>query len=267
MPEEGTNWDWNAPLLITGCARSGTSALAQALSTHRKFCIFNEYQLYVHRPDAFGTWPHVQRMKHDNHPPKKVSSDLAQLNSRMLRELPPASNQSTINWLFGLIETPPSVYGDKMPFQYLRRIHKVVKEYPEAKFLITIRDGRAVVASQIRQYHLAIEKGDTPAPWMNPTVREAEYLWLRSAKTWLQLRSRPPVPCLEVRYEKAVQSPQQLAKSICNFTGIKYQAAEFADFLGTYRAVHVDTWREELENIEDQLSDEFRDALRQLGYE
>ena len=101
---------------------------------------------------------------------------------------------------------------------------------------------------------------------MCATVAEAEFLWLRSVKKWLSLRENPPAPCLEVRYEQATQSPVELAKSICNFVGIEYRANEFAAFLTSYEPVHTDSWRTELPDIDDQLSDEFRDALAQLGY-
>ncbi|MBW2287715.1 MAG: sulfotransferase, partial [Deltaproteobacteria bacterium] len=43
---EGASESGKAPLLITGCPRTGTTALARWLSTHDKICIFNEYSLY-----------------------------------------------------------------------------------------------------------------------------------------------------------------------------------------------------------------------------
>jgi len=258
--------DWNTPLLITGCARTGTSALARTLSSHPEFCIFNEYQLYSQNLD-FNIWKYVQKPKKDNPPPIKVSCDMATLRSKLLEELPfPTSNKSTKNWLFETIQTPVKIYGDKMPYNYLARMRNIVEEYPGVKFLVTVRDGRAVVASQIRKYNFAINNGDTPSPWMKPTVQEAEYLWLRSAKKWLEYRSNPPAPCLEIFYEQDVKSPENLAKKICTFVGIKYRKKDFQDFLKQYRPVNIDAWREEFKNMEDQLSNEFLDTLEQLGY-
>jgi hypothetical protein len=34
-----------------------------------------------------------------------------------------------------------------------------------------------------------------------------------------------------------------------------------------YRPVNIDAWRDEIENLEEQLSSEFLDALAQLDYE
>ncbi len=259
--------DWNAPLLITGCARSGTTALTRALSGHDNFCIFNEYHLYYQSEYEFNIWHRIQRMRNDNPPPIKISSDTASLKSKLLEEMPlPAACPSTRNWLFSQVDKPVKVYGDKMPYKYLETMPEVVENFPDVKFLIVLRDGRDVVTSQIRRYEVAIENNIIPAHWMQPTVQEAEYLWLRSVTTWLKLRSDPQAPCLEVRYEQATESPETLAREICDFVGINYREEDFRRFLKQYRPVHIDTWRNEINGIESQLSSEFLDALDQLGY-
>ena len=253
-------------MLITGCPRTGTSALARTLSTHPQFCIFNEYQLFSQNQN-FNIWEYIQKPKKDNPPPKKISPDMASLRTKIRQEIPhPATNEITKNWLFDTLDPEVAIYGDKMPYNYLARIHDIVNQYPEVKFLITIRDGRAVVASQIRKFNLAIENGITPSPWMKSTVEEAEYLWLRSARKWLELRTSPPAPCLEIYYEQAVESPEDIARKICRFVDIKFRKEEFAEFIAQYRPVHVDAWREEIVNIENKLSSEFLDALGKLGY-
>jgi len=258
---------WNAPLLITGCPRSGTSALARLLSTHDRICIFNEYSLYYPPVLEDSVWHRIYQMRDDNPPPLKISRNMESLRSRLAVELPsPASNETTANWLFGQLQNPVAVYGDKMPYLYLKAMKKIVKRFPRARFLLTIRDGRAVIASQIRKYHIAVESGIVPDRWMQPTVEEAEYLWLRSAKKWLRLRTDLPAPCLEVRYEQATRSPEDLARRICDFVGMEYREEEFQEFLECYQPINTDTWRDEIPNMEAQLSDEFRDALGQLGY-
>ena len=257
---------WKAPLLITGCPRTGSSALARYLSTHPRICIFNEYSLYYPPVIEFNVWQRLSQM-HDNPPPSKVSRDMESLRSKLVEEVPStASAETTRNWLFGLLREPMTIYGDKMPFVYLKAMEKIVKEFPGTRFLLTLRDGRAVIASQIRQHQIAIENGVAPDNWMKPTVQEAEFLWLRSVRKWLPLRDDPPAPCLEVRYEQATKAPEALAKEVCNFVGMDYQQEEFQEFLNGYQSIHADTWREEIPDLEAQVSDEFRDALEQLGY-
>jgi len=265
---EGASESWKAPLLITGCPRTGTTALARWLSTHDKICIFKEYSLYYPPAMEFNVWHRISEMKDDNPPPPKICPDMESLRARLVAELPAtASGEMTRDWLFGLLRNPIAVYGDKMPFMYLKVMEEIAKRFPGVRFLVTLRDGRAVVASQIRQYHSAVDRGVEPDNWMKPTVEDAEYLWLRSARKWLRLRAEPPAPCLEVRYEQATKSPAGLARAICDFVGLEYRRADFQEFLDGYQPIHAETWREEMPDMEAQLSDEFRDALVQLGYE
>ena len=185
----------------------------------------------------------------------------------MATELPtPVSDEATKSWLFGLLETPVQVYGDKMPYRYLEVMEEVVEAFPRSRFLVTIRDGRAVVASQIRRHRFAIESGTSPERWMQPTVELAESRWLSFARRWLELRKDPPAPCLEVRFEEATRSPEVLVRRICEFVGMDYRREEFDLFFEAYRPIRVDAWRKELPGIDDRLSDEFRDALGELGY-
>ncbi len=259
---------WKAPLLITGCARSGTTALARGLSTHPRICIFNEYSLYHPPVIELNVWRRISEMRDDNPPPLKISRDMKSLRSKLFAELPEtASIESTRDWLFGNLKMPMATYGDKMPYVYIKAMDKIVKRYPRARFLLTLRDGRAVIASQLRQYRLAVESGAAPDNWMKPTVKEAEFLWLRFARRLISLRNDPPAPCLEVRYEQATTSPEELARKICDFVGMDYRRDEFQEFLDGYRPINTDTWREELPGLEAQLSGEFRAALAQLDYE
>jgi hypothetical protein len=258
---------WEAPLLITGCPRSGTSALAHLLSTHEQICIFNEYSLYWPPVLEKSVWHRIEGMGVDNPPPEKIANNASVFRRQYCEELPqPVSDRSVRDWLFGKTKTPLAVYGDKMPYLYLDNMKEVAKRFPRVKFLLTLRDGRAVVASQIRQYRLALERGVEPMRWMFATVSEAESIWLRSAKKWLEIRQSPPAPCLEVRYEQATQAPAEIAKQICDFAGIEFRESHFTEFIAAYEPVHADAWREEIPDIDRQLSPEFRNALKQLGY-
>ena len=165
-----------------------------------------------------------------------------------------------------MLQPVPHIYGDKMPFLYLNAMAEIANAFPGVRFLLTLRDGRAVIASQIRHYHMSIERGIQPESWMKPTVRETEFLWMRSARKWLSLRANPPAPCMEVRYEAATRSSAELAERICDFVGMQYREEEFREFLAKYQPVNTETWRNEIPNLEQQLSDEFCEALGQLGY-
>ena len=258
---------WQAPLLITGCPRSGTSALARGLSTHPRICIFNEYSLYHPPAMEASVWHRIREMRDDNPPPQKIAPDTPSLRVRLARDLPaPAPSSATRSWIFDLLRRPVSVYGDKMPYLYLGNMEEVVKRFPGTRFLLALRDGRAVVASQVRQYHRAVRNGEEPASWMRPSVEEAEYHWLRSARKWLSLRQNPPAPCLDIGYERATAHPEELARKLCDFVGMDYRREEFRGFLEVYKPAPIEAWRDEIPDLEERLSDAFRQTLAQLGY-
>ncbi|MBL4672050.1 MAG: sulfotransferase [Arenicella sp.] len=266
---------WDSPVLITGSARSGTSVLTRTLSMSEEVCIFNEYSLYTNYERSLDIWNRINSMRQDNPPPLKVCADVATLKSALLRELPlPASNTATRDWLFeqaGRRRKPENaeicVYGDKMPFAYLGNMRKLAEQYPRIKFLLTLRDGRAVIASQLNHYQHAIASGKQPEHWMNQSIQSAEYLWLRSARAWLQHRNSPPASCLEVRFEDVVAEPRRSAQRICEFLGIGNAEAVAQTFEQEYRPIDTQAWRQQYPDMESQLSGEFKLALRELGYD
>lgn len=196
--------------MITGCPRTGTSALAKLLSTHDRICIFNEFSLYHPPVMELNAWHRISKMRDDNPPPIKISCDVESLRSRLVADLPStSSNEATRDWLFGLLRNPVAVYGDKMPYVYLGSMEEIAKRFPGAQFILT-------------------------------------------------LRADPPAPCLEVRYEQATRSPDELARKICDFVGMDYRQDEFQEFLDGYHPIHTEAWREEVPDLEVQLSDEFR---------
>lgn len=256
---------WRAPVLITGCPRSGTTALS-LLSTHREICVFNEYKLYTDPDDGDQVW---HRLMSDTlgPPPEKIAVSARQLKEELSREFPHGANNATLrSWLFESMLSTPRIYGDKMPGVYLRHMDRLAESYPDAKCLVTVRDGRAVVASQIRNYQKATDQGTKLQGWMKDTVQKAESLWLSQMKIWLSLRDNPPLPCLEVRYEDAVSNPRTMLSKLAGFLEIDYRESDFKPFLSLYRPKNIDSWRTELPDIEEHLSAEFRDTLQDLGY-
>ncbi|KAA3621205.1 MAG: sulfotransferase [Proteobacteria bacterium] len=259
--------DWNAPLLISGCARSGTTALTRSLSTHSGFCLFNEFYLYGIRDAGTALWKRILDMKR-NPPPPLVGESLEALKRDLHTELPlPASNTIMRNWLFSRADPCPRVYGDKLPGVYLMQMRKLARAMPQARFIVTLRDGRAVIASQLREFEVARRQNRPPQPWMTPSIAKAQEMWLRFARAWIPLRDDPPAPCLELRYESAIADPESMFRQVCDFIGVAFDRSEFAEALSLYRGVHVDAWKRECPDIDQHLSPEFHEALSHFGYE
>ena len=262
---------YDEPLIITGPPRTGTTALSAGLSLHPTICIVNEVCLYHPEnwagwrlsklPDGYFWKSHVDHVWPSKCPSREQT--MGTIDRHM-------NNAEVRSWLFGTTEKrigrPLSIYGDNMPGAYLKHLGAIAELYPKAKILVTIRDGRDVVASQVRHYHNSdrpIENQD----WRAATVEEASPLWLRYMKTWERWRSEIAVDrWMEVRYEEATSDPSSMVRAILELMGVEYVESEFAEFFSFYRPVHVGTWRQTLPNLERELSDEFKEMLDRWGY-
>lgn len=265
MPAEQ---DWNEPLLITGCPRTGSTALTRGLATHREFCLFNEYHLYIGNAGSCEAWDRVMTMPSTNRPPEKVGPSVYALRQRLRQSFQErAGNDALRRWLYGAVEPSPKVYGDKIPLSYLHRIEDVAREHPGARYLVTVRDGRDVIASQMRAHNKNVKNGQRILFWMKETVQEAQVLWLEAMHLWLKYRGSPPVECLEVRYEEAVRSPATLLRRVCDFTGVDYEPGAFAGFFSEYVPTRIGSWRIDCPDMEKHLSGEFKHTLEAFGYE
>ena len=260
--------DWNHPLLITGCPRTGSTALTRGLSTHPNFCLFNEYHLYLGDARSHEAWDRIMTMPPTNRPPEHIGPSAADLRRRLRQSFPEkADNRTLRRWLFEQADPLPRIYGDKTPMSYLHNIESIARLHPGARCLITLRDGRDVIASQMRAYRSSIENGTPPSFWMKETVREAQALWSEAVHLWFTYRRSPPIECLEVRYEEAVHAPEALVKRICEFTGVHHEPGAFRGFFSEYVPTRVGSWRVECPDMEKHLSRDFRGTLEVLGYE
>ena len=258
--------DWASPLLVTGSPRSGSSALTSALSTHKNFCITDELNLYGRTPTSRAVWIRMQ-MKHGR-VPAKVCNSSSQFFKDFQWTFPLPSTDALIrHWIFNSVGNKDIIYGDKMPLIYNDAMEQLMSHVPKVKFLVTMRDGRAVIASQIRHYDYANNVGREMTHWMKNKVSDAENVWLDFVKKWSKNKTRLSPSYLEIKYEDAVADPYGILKRICHFVNIEYRAADFEAFFKQYKPVNVNRWRQEFPHMNDMLSDEFKDVLVHTGYE
>jgi hypothetical protein len=87
-------------------------------------------------------------------------------------------------------------------------------------------------------------------------------------RRWERLRDRiAQNRWLELEYERATAQPQEMLERIYGFLGLPFDLEAFGDGLACYKAVHIGQWREELPDIDTQISSTFRGALRRFRYE
>jgi hypothetical protein len=155
-------------VFICGCGHSGTTLLATILSTHADvFVPFEE-------TNVFFKW-----------------TPLALLRYGRLKRAARGAGKSI------LIEKTP---------RHIRRVEKIRRLVPDAKFVMPVRDGRDVVAS------LAKRLGD-PAAGLER--------WIGDNGLVLAERGKPDVHVY--RYEDFVEDPAGVLAGICAFIGVDYR--------------------------------------------
>lgn len=147
-----------------------------------------------------------------------------------------------------------------------------LETWPKAYFLNVVRDGRDVLASQLRTgsfKHSPVEVGTS---------------WARTHRKFRELMANPSVRAYEVRYERLVTEPETELKNVTDFLGIRF-SQDMLDYyqkgLTIYSATHlsmerisgavdatrIGRWRKDL--TENQLQEFMRGAdgaLAEFGY-
>lgn len=252
--------------LIVGCARSGTSILAELVGAHPDVkSVFEAHDVWElggcganesHRLTDEHATPTVARQIRDWFEKQKGSASL-------------------------LVEKNPR---NVLRIPYIRRI------FPEAKLIHIVRDGRDVACSMVpgcggREWsHLK------PPSW-KIFMAQAEGP-ARCALVWkeileIALEDLGGVPHLQVRYEDLVGHPRATAGVVLEFLGLdtvpavvdfcgKVQNATAGDYHARQQAQwycddhdrRVGRWRENLSAEEQRvINDQLGGLLQRLGYE
>jgi hypothetical protein len=100
-------------------------------------------------------------------------------------------------------KTPRNVYA-------MREIYRV---FPDAKFIVLVRDGVDVVHSMVR-------KGGN-----EQSLDAAAHRWTSSIEAARDFACSVPDACLDVRYEALVESPAATVRALCAFIDIEYDSS------------------------------------------
>jgi hypothetical protein len=105
-----------------------------------------------------------------------------------------------------------SLLVEKTP-RHLHKIAKIRQYVPDARFIVTVRDGRDVVASL--------------AARMGGDIEKAMRRWVTDTTATAKVVGAPDV--LLVRYEDFIDDPARTLTGICDFLGIDY-SPELLDY-------------------------------------
>jgi len=245
-------------LLVTGCGRSGTTALASLLNSHPRIGVLTEFgwSSVLDTVDVFFK-VHAEALKRLDLPldaltlrqyidPLDTLDDdeavcdsltlqLDQITEPMIDDLAvrmPAINMPSpalhldrvITALFSAVFSNKvlSVIGDKTPdvFKWDGEVPKLVERLPRLKVLYIFRDPKEVVASSLRRRDVTLEGGDH---WHVMTIEHAYSEWRNDALAALKFAEINPASIHFIRYDDLLDSDRfaRVSAGLAAFLGVQ----------------------------------------------
>jgi hypothetical protein len=240
-----------SPVFLIGAERSGTTLLRLMLDGHPQIAWPCEFDYALEWPATrTGEWPDLV----------DFWSSLAE--SRQARQAEVAIDASLAfpDLMRSLYEQlARRTYKPVVGVTAHRHYERLLKLWPNARFIYLLRDGRDVARSHV-------EMGWTGNVWAAaPVWRDAEREW-RRVSTFVPHENR-----LELRYEDLVRSPQRELTRVCAFLDLPY-ASEMLAYPARSKYAAPDPrvaerWREKLSARElAWLEREIGPELRARGY-
>lgn len=204
------------PIIIVGCARSGTTLLQAMVHSHPRLAMPPENRfvmpVYRNRVDFGDLRRSENRDAVAQHITKTRGMKFRDLRvkaadvRRRVHEVPP-----TVGSMVGAVlelyaqRFDKQRWGDKRP-NYIQDLDVVLELFPDAQIIHMIRDGRDCVAS-LKQM-----------PWWTFGYPASVYKWAHAIDTGLRARDElHPDQYHEVRYEDLVADPRQHLEALCAF--------------------------------------------------
>lgn len=208
----------NAPFFIVGCPRSGTTLLGVLLDRHPRLSVspetafFDEVAPQVVAGDVgglrevLGGWPRLGELG------VEVEAILRRLEGRAWTA---AHVLAALLRLYG--EGRGKVrFGEKTP-QHLGHADAMLRQFPGARMLCVLRDGRDVALSL------------DAMPWWRPRgLPAAAELWRRCLRQMETLAVRHADRFKVVRYEELVARPEEVVASATRFLGETFEPRQLS---------------------------------------
>jgi Sulfotransferase family len=166
-----------------------------------------------------------------------------------------------------------SRWADKTP-AYIGHVDRLAETWPEARFVVLVRDGRDVALSV------------TNVPFGPNNAWAAARSWARAIRQGREAAARYPGRVLELRYEDLVTDPEREVVATCNFLELEYspdmlaiertdrskvvedQSAWFTNVWSGITTAAAGKWKTELSPRDVEVFESVAGAeLRLLGYE
>jgi hypothetical protein len=211
-------------LFITAVPRSGATLLELMLSSHPDISISPEtdsleYIICAHPKGLMLSGPPLNVLKERILGDAKLGAWKVDLEPYR-RRLAAVDQATTAEIADGMMayyrdQAHPGarIVGNGRGF-YMEHGEVAKTVFPDAQFVIIIRDPRAVVASLIQNFGRSVEG--------------ASLTWRQGVELGEALARRFPSDCLQVKYEELVADPEAVLGCICAFLGVEYSSKMLA---------------------------------------
>ena len=213
------------PFFILGSARSGTSILAHTLASHSDIATYPGEANDIWHPQ---TYPWRYSKYRADVPPLWVNPEKFTRFSLIHRSNSEVRRIKSVFGAYQFIMAKKCFLNKSAMIAFM--IPFILDEFPNARLIHLIRDGRAVTLSYARREHqklnnsLNINREHNRDFSLEKTLRICAESWrhhieeVKRQEKKLKLKSRGII--LEVRYEDFCRSPRSSLVKIANFMGI-----------------------------------------------
>ena len=218
-----------SPFFIVGCPRSGTTLLSVLLDRNSRLCVPPETAFYDEvAPFLAGNdnallfnilqrWRRLSELRIDPH---------AVLRSLQGQALSSSTVLAAILNLYAA-DRRKERCGEKTP-QHLRHVPTILQEFPDAKILCMLRDGREVALSLNAMPWWSPQSAPSWAPawWMRRRLLRAARLWQQCLALTLRFSREYSQQFRVFRYEELIARPAEIVASATEFLGATFEAGQ-----------------------------------------
>ena len=248
--EAGGACTHGSPAFLVGAERSGTTLLRLILGAHADIAWLNEFEYAVDRIGQNDDWPDVSAYAAwlETHRVFRATGFTVDTS----QPYPDIARSFLSQWQSA---TGRPIVGAAVH----RHFDRLLRIWPEAKFIHMVRDGRDVARSRIGM-------GWAGNAWTG--VRS----WMECENLWDQVQARVPAGRrVEIRYEDLVTTPERSLQAICELLGTEFDDRMLAFEHPSYGPPDpslAEQWRHRLSVAELQLVESrVADLLVDRGYE
>lgn len=267
--------EWDAPVFVVSSGRSGSTHLTNTLNSHPKIAITHESNIahYISLTHSLSYQPlftvrEVGGYRMPGLIPEQYSKHFA---GPLLDGMMAAWRQL---YRTEFAHKQFTLWGDK--FQFPEIIPDLIRNFPKARFVYIVRDGRDVARSRVLHRERLATQIDGDAGSI--TFTEICQYWSNINQHLLDLLKGTP-HVLHIRYEDLIRKHEETITKVLSFLGLtmtpniqrvyESEAEERFKNHGTSKdpLASIGRWESELSDEEKQIAQEIQGKLlTQFGY-